>query len=175
MFLLHCLQRQVGTTWSQAGATQGGSSSYQMAGPEVLEWGTVSLRPLPGPLSSRSSPPPPTLRHSGQQQHSCPSLGLVSPPPPAPPQRLTPTKGFPAGKGLCGHFTPCPQFHSIRESPSSDPSSFLLMVPRLDCPPDIWPGDPSSWEEEATLSVQSARCQVHHCPRSGGLARGRER
>lgn len=44
VFLFHCLQRQVGTTWSQAGAMKGSSSSIRWLGlrPEQLEWDTVS-------------------------------------------------------------------------------------------------------------------------------------
>ena len=77
MFLFHCLQRQVGTTWSQVGAMKGSSSSIRWLGlrPEQLEWDTVSLRPLPESLSSRSR----RYGHPGQQL-LCPSLGLVSPP-----------------------------------------------------------------------------------------------
>lgn len=72
LFLLHCLQRQVGTTWHLVGARMGGRSC-QMTGPEELEWGTAFPENPPGP-----SPPVQCPRSTGQAALWGPSFSLGS-------------------------------------------------------------------------------------------------
>lgn len=117
VLVLDCLQRQVVTTWSQAGARKGGSSTIRLR-PEELEWAPSPRRPLPGlPLLQEQAPWAPWWAAALLHPSLCLGSLCVTPHPPS--RGSLPWWGAhtsTAGRGLRGHLTHCPKFHSIRET-----------------------------------------------------------